>query len=288
MLLKEFEEAVDNFFVYLKSEKRLAKNTIASYFNDLKIFQAFLKNKSTLGEFILLDFLDFLKEKELNIKSIKRILSSCKSFLSFASKERESWSFKFKMPNIKDSKSAIKVLSSNDLKKIREVLSTYKNKRDIALVEFLYSTGCRVSECISIKLPIFDLLKDSKIEIEGKGGKKRFVFLSEVAKNALLEYLNELDVKNEGYLWPSRNKHISRQRVFQILKNLAKEAGVDIESVFPHSFRHRLLTDLVKKGADLISVQRIAGHKSIKTTEIYTHMEDYLYDKVKKYHILIN
>jgi len=97
-----------------------------------------------------------------------------------------------------------------------------------------------------------------------------------------------LDVKNEGYLWPSRNKHISRQRVFQILKNLAKEAGVDIESVFPHSFRHRLLTDLVKKGADLISVQRIAGHKSIKTTEIYTHMEDYLYDKVKKYHILIN
>jgi integrase/recombinase XerD len=288
LLLKEFKEAVDHFFVYLKSEKRLSINTIDSYSNDLKDFSIFLSGKKVLDELILLEFVDFLKDKELNLKSIKRKISVTKNFLIFASKERESWAFKFKIPSFRDSKSAIKVLSSSDFEKIRETLLTYKNKRDVALVELLYSTGCRVSECISIKLPIFDFLKNSKIEIEGKGGRKRFVFLSESAKQALLEYLNELDVKTEGYLWPSRKKHISRQRVFQILKDLAKEAGVDVESVFPHSFRHRLLTDLVKKGADLISVQRIAGHKNIKTTEIYTHMEDYLYEKINKYHMLIN
>jgi len=84
----------------------------------------------------------------------------------------------------------------------------------------------------------------------------------------------------------NKNKPLTRQRVFQLLKNLAIRAELDPDTVFAHAFRHRLLTDLVLNGADLVSVQKIAGHQQIQTTARYTHVEDELFDHLSKFHPL--
>ena len=142
--------------------------------------------------------------------------------------------------------------------------------RLLALLELLYGSGLRASELVS--LPLSAVPRDAPfLAIVGKGGQQRMVPVSGRAKQALSRWLA---VRPEGrYLFPSRGKHLTRVRLFQLLKDLAARAGLDPAKVSPHVLRHAFATHLLEGGADLRVLQTLLGHADIATTQIYTHVD---------------
>jgi integrase/recombinase XerD len=172
--------------------------------------------------------------------------------------------------------------------------------RLVALLELLYATGLRVSELV--ELPAAAAARDPRVLIvTGKGGKERMVPLSEPARDALKHYRAAAGKRERGaspeapaapalqarqapqapqapgkWLFPSRGAagHLTRQRVAQLLKELAVAAGIDPAKVSPHVLRHAFASHLLDHGADLRAVQMMLGHADISTTQIYTHVLD--------------
>jgi len=143
--------------------------------------------------------------------------------------------------------------------------------RMLALLELLYGSGLRVSELVS--LPLAAVPRDAPfLTVTGKGGQARMVPVSRRAGQALSRWLA---VRPPGgkFLFPSRGKHLSRIRMFQLLRGLAQRAGLAPEKVSPHVLRHAFATHLLEGGADLRVLQTLLGHADIATTQIYTHVD---------------
>ena len=154
-----------------------------------------------------------------------------------------------------------------------------KALRRACLVETLYATGLRVSELVS--LPVTPLRRNPQmIRVKGKGGKERLAPLSDRARAAIAAYLPLRDAnakwKDSPFLFPSRGKrgHLTRERFYQMIRDLAVEAGIDPTGVSPHAMRHAFATHMLQNGADLRVIQTLLGHADIATTEIYTHVMD--------------
>lgn len=143
--------------------------------------------------------------------------------------------------------------------------------RMLALLELLYGSGLRASELVS--LPLSAVPRDAPfLTVTGKGGQARMVPVSQPAKAALSRWLTLRDV-GSVWLFPSRSGHISRVRLFQMLKQLALRAGLPPEKLSPHVLRHAFATHLLEGGADLRALQTLLGHADISTTQIYTHVD---------------
>ena len=142
--------------------------------------------------------------------------------------------------------------------------------RLLALLELLYGSGLRATELVS--LPFAAVPRDAPfLMVTGKGGQQRMVPISGRAKQALSRWLA---VRETGkFLFPSRGKHLTRIRLFQLLKGLAARAGIDPAKVSPHVLRHAFATHLLEGGADLRVLQTLLGHADIATTQIYTHVD---------------
>ena len=142
--------------------------------------------------------------------------------------------------------------------------------RLLALLELLYGSGLRATELVS--LPLALVPRDAPfLTVIGKGGQQRMVPISGRAKHALSRWLA---VRPEGrFLFPSRGKHLTRIRLFQLLKELAARAGLDPAKLSPHVLRHAFATHLLEGGADLRVLQTLLGHADIATTQIYTHVD---------------
>ncbi|MBT3929629.1 MAG: tyrosine-type recombinase/integrase, partial [Rhodospirillaceae bacterium] len=152
-------------------------------------------------------------------------------------------------------------------------------KRICALVELCYATGMRVTELVG--LPLATVQRDPEVLIvRGKGDKERMVPLSEPARQAVRDYLEVRGTfvpegTTNPFLFAGRGgKHLTRQRFFQLLKDLAEKADLDPRKVSPHVLRHAFATHLLHHDADLRSVQQMLGHADISTTQIYTHVLD--------------
>ena len=187
---------------------------------------------------------------------------------------------------------------NNLIKKSYEDKS-FKGLRTTLLIEILYATGIRVSELVGISLG--DISDNySSIVIRGKGGKQRIVPLFGKVKTVLKRYvafLNQLKRPTKSlFLFPSNSKfgHLTRNRFFQILKNLAKEIHLDLNRISPHVLRHSFASHLLSRGVDLRIIQESLGHKDISTTQIYTHIQSsrlrkilekriYIDDEIKKF-----
>lgn len=289
-MFEKFKKFAEVFLWSLKGERRIAKNTQLAYKQDLDDFLNFIKSQNNVEQ-ILQKFFEVLNEKQLKPATIQRKMIVINQFLEFCQEEKLIEININDKPKIKIDKNFSPFLETGDIDKIRKRLEQKNTKEEIrlsAIVEVLYSTGLRISELLKIKYKDYkEIVETKSLIIQGKGQRERIVFFNKRALEGLEIYvkIREEFGKSE-FLWASRNKHLTRQRVFQLLKNLAQECAIDEKKMFPHSFRHRLLTDLVKGGADLISVQAIAGHKQINTTERYTHIEDYLYADLQKFHPL--
>lgn len=166
--------------------------------------------------------------------------------------------------------------------------------RLVCLLEILYATGLRVSELVG--LPVAAIrVTERVVLVRGKGGRERMVPLGDAALHALAAWLpvRKAHFLAEGqesrWLLPSRGRdgRLTRQRVGQLLKELALDAGLPLRSVSPHVLRHAFATHLLTHGADLRAVQQMLGHVDISTTQIYTHvLEEKLRQLVETHHPL--
>lgn len=167
--------------------------------------------------------------------------------------------------------------------------------RDKAILELLFSTGLRVSECANLRRDSVNLKKD-EFTVMGKGSKLRIVFLTDSARKGIEAYLKERDLRMDTspYLFASHDraskarnddaKPLTSRSIQRMIQKYTKAAGIT-KKVTPHTIRHTFATDLLQNGADIRSVQSMLGHASITTTQVYTHITNKrLRETHKKYH----
>ena len=169
------------------------------------------------------------------------------------------------LKSIKYRKVMKKAFSQEELEKLK---SACENYRDLALVGFLYSTGCRVSEAISINRNSLDLEK-RELNVVGKGDKERTVYLTEVAVMYLRLYLSGRQDESPALFIGRSGGRLTKNGVETALKRIGLRAGV--ENVHPHRFRRTLATNMIARGASLQDVQAILGHEDIRTTQVYVY-----------------
>ena len=169
------------------------------------------------------------------------------------------------LAQIKYRKTIRKPFSAAELDRLRMACKT---KRDLALVDFLYATGCRVSEVVNLDISDVDFEKGECIVL-GKGNKERVVYLSEVASRTLQEYLDSRKDFADALFIGRGQRRISKEGIEAAVKRIGWLAGV--EDVYPHRFRHTLATHLVERGMDILKVAAVLGHADISTTQIYCY-----------------
>ena len=155
------------------------------------------------------------------------------------------------------------------------------------MLEILYATGLRISELVSLKKKSFSYYEGHPILlVKGKGDKERIVPLNQKAHDQIQAHLKTVGEKIP-WMFPSFGKmgHITRQRAFQLLKELALGVGIDPAKVSPHVLRHAFATHMLQNGADLMLIKEILGHKNLSTSEIYLHILPHdLKELVEKFH----
>ena len=288
---------VRDYEQYLIVERSLSGNTKDAYLEDLaKLLSYFATENIEAENATLTDlecFVTSLVELGISARSQARIISGIKSFYKFLILEdaiSDDPTELLECPSL--GRHLPEVLSIEEIDAIEALIdtSTPTGRRNLAIVEMLYSCGLRVSELSNLK--ISNLALDQEfISVFGKGDKQRLVPIGEGSIDIVKDWINdrmEMDnVKDSerDYLFLSnRGKHISRITIFVLIKNLAEKAGIT-KNISPHTFRHSFATHLLEGGADLRSIQEMLGHESILTTEIYTHINvDHLRDQIMQYH----
>ena len=279
----KMEKDIVNFLKYLKIEKNYSNLTIINYGKDLKIFLKFLEEKH-IDKYDQIDykkmrkFLEFLYEQEYSNKSIARHISSLRSFFKFLAKEHIIKNNPMTLiSNPKLDKKLPKYLYYEQLEKILSIpdKTTILGMRDLTILELLYSTGVRVSELVNIKIEDIDF-NEHVIKILGKGNKERYVLYGKVLATYLDEYLpkrSEL-VKNHNYLFINKfGNKLTDRGVRLIIDNVLKKGMIDYH-ISPHMLRHTFATHMLDNGADLKCVQELLGHKSLSSTQVYTHVSN--------------
>lgn len=170
------------------------------------------------------------------------------------------------LAQIKYRKQVKKPFSATDMEKLRKACD---NIRDLALVDFLYSTGCRVSEVSRLDMADIDFER-MECTVVGKGNKERVVYLSDVAGMHLQEYLQGRNDMSDALFTGKGNKRLSKNGIEAMLKRLGRIAGV--ENVHPHRYRRTLATNLLDRGMNIQDVAAILGHADLKTTQIYCYI----------------
>lgn len=277
------EEVIDNFFKVLKSEYNYSDYTIKNYKLDLTLFFDFL-NKSNINYLYLnkdnvIDYLKYLDKMNLKNSTISRRISTLRTFYNYLMNEGLINSNIFL--NVRNPKLEKKLPNYLNYTEMEELLESIDIKTDEGLkrrllIEMFYSTGCRVSEIINIKVNDIDFL-NKKIRIMGKGSKERIVYYGDYAKKYLDKYLSK--GMDKDYLFV--NKHGDKYTVEEIeliVKDIMKHLSIKTH-VTPHTLRHTFATHLLNNGADIRSVQELLGHSNLSTTGIYTHVSS---DRLKE------
>jgi len=275
----------ETFLSYLEFEKEFSKNTIESYKNDLEDFKEYLKIINKKPEDIdkkdAFDYLIYLSRKKLKPSSLRRKISSIRSFYRFLIREElidRDPTNDLTFP--KNEKKLPQILTVEEIEKLINVIpkNSLKGKRDKAIIELLYSSGLRVSEIINLKIKDLDF-NNNYLKCFGKGSKERIVPFGELAKNYIFDYFNEREknnIKSEYLFTTKKGEKLLRQEINNFLRVYSKRAKLK-KKVHPHMLRHSFATHLLERGADLRSVQELLGHVDISTTQIYTHLtKEYL------------
>lgn len=267
---------IDDFLAMLAAERGAAANTIAAYRRDLE-GAAELVGDLTKAHRAMLSKLG-TAWSDLAPSTVARKASALRQFFGFLVDEglRED-DPSSALPRPPTRRPLPKILSHDEVEALfaqveNEALSGRSaTLRLLALLELLYGSGLRATELVS--LPVSAVPRDAPfLTVTGKGGQARMVPVSRRAKDALARWM-EVRADESPYLFPSRKSHITRVRLFQMLKDLAGRAGLEPEKVSPHVLRHAFATHLLEGGADLRVLQTLLGHADIATTQIYTHVD---------------
>ena len=280
------EEAFASFINYIESEKQYSKYTVANYQEDLKEFQKFLirEHITSLKEIeytTIRNYFMYLYEKKYAKKTISRYISTLRScFKYFTEEEMISDNPTLLISNPKLDKKLPHYLNELEIEQLldSEKDSTPLSIRNETIMEFLYSTGVRVSELISVR--VSDVQRqEKKLVVLGKGNKERVVLYGKRLEELIEWYLKDsrpklLQNKECPYLFLNKNvQQLTTGGVRDIIKREVKKSGLN-QNITPHTLRHTYATHLLNGGADLKSVQELLGHENLSTTQIYTHVSN--------------
>lgn len=282
---KKLESQLHLFIEYLQIEKNYSSHTVYFYQKDIEHFYMFMFEQaiSSLKEVAYMDvrlYLTKLYKQNYARNSVARKISSLRSFFKFLMREQLVTENPFSL--VSQPKANLKLPSffyEKEIEKLFECCNdgSSLSKRNRALLELLYATGMRVSECANIQLQDidFDL---STILVTGKGKKERYVPFGSFAYDALLDYMkNErqelmAQVENHSFLFVNfRGKPLTARGIRFILNKMMEKASLT-EKIHPHMLRHSFATHLLNNGADLRTVQELLGHSHLSSTQIYTHV----------------
>lgn len=279
----ENNKYVEDYLDYLKYQKNYSLYTIDNYKRDIYEYLGYLEKEGLPFKKVLYEDLRFYlmylkKEKKDNNSSIDRKLSSLRGFYKYLANEGVIDNNVFSLVNgpKKDNKLP-RYFEYNELEELFLVPDkrTPLGQRNLLLLEMLYATGVRVGELINIK--VSDIDRGSKsILILGKGNKERYVTYGDYCEDALNLYLDDgydkLNLCNSNYLFLNKNGDCLTERgVRYILEQIIKKTSLN-KNISPHMIRHSFATHMLNEGCDLLTVQKLLGHESIKATQIYTHV----------------
>ena len=292
-----WQSDIDDYLAFVLVEKGLSRKTLEAYSFDLIEFSSFSENlKCKSPEDVhtrhVLKWLKHLKETGISATSISRKLSSVRGFFRFLLLEnRISASPTAVIGNPKTGRKLPLVLTTREVERLLDQPDTSKptGLRDRAMLEVLYSCGLRATEAVSLLMSQMNL-QGGFLKITGKGNKERVAPLGDEAKYWLEKYIQKArphllkKAKSHYCFVGTRGKPLSRQRLWQIIKQYSLRAGLS-SKVYPHCLRHCFATHLLEGGADLRAVQILLGHSDIGTTQIYTHLDTgYLRKVHRKFH----
>jgi len=269
-----------NYLDFSENIKGLSKNTTISYQRDLNKFSKFLKKSGvndfeSLTEEICSAWIADLFQQNVSARSIQRHISSAKGFFSYLKKSGLVTNSPFELISSPKSPSHLpNILSPEEVSQLLNFKpKNAQEKRDLAIIELIYSSGLRVSEAVSTNLSDFENNKNF-LRVLGKGSKTRLVPVGRYAKNAIENWIIERDkllTKDDSLFVNLRGNRITTRSVQERLKNIAIMQG--LPPVNPHMLRHSFATHLLESSGDLRSIQELLGHSSLSTTQIYTRLD---------------
>lgn len=283
-------ERIDQFLNFLAVEKNASTNTLSAYRNDLLQFTGFMESAfpgtalEAMTKDQLVAFVEHLRGRKYKDTTVARKVATIKSFFSFLVGEgiiEADPTEQVKSPQVgKQLPRALTVEEVDELLEQPARRNTPEARRDKAMLELAYATGLRVTELVSLDVNDVALESDPvTVRCVGKGDKERVLTLPPTAVDELRQYIFHVRprlVRNrrETALFVNRRgERLTRQGFWLILKNYAKEAGLDT-AITPHTLRHTYATHMLAGGMPLRYVQDALGHASISTTQIYTHLTD--------------
>lgn len=272
-------QSISEYLTYLEVERGLSQNTVLAYENDILGFFDYFKNIEDPNEIKRIHFSEYtvyLAQNGLLSSSVTRKIASIKGFFRFLSANKEIKSNpSLSVTSPKIPKKLPKVISYEEIEKLLKNRLTTKEK---AVFELLYATGLRVSELVNLTVKNVDF-KSNLIKTTGKGSKDRIVPIGKKAKEALNNYMKERELILKAKMGSSaesdyiflndKSEQISRQWVYNFIK---KQGETINKTISPHTIRHSFATHLLENGADLRAVQELLGHRSVVTTQLYTHI----------------
>lgn len=260
-----------------ESERNLSDHTVRAYRIDLHQFLTYLSAHSLeVFEVLPLHLRMFLTSlhAKIGFRSIARKMAALRSFYKFLS--RYGYISKNPTENIKNPKIGKKLPVFLTVQQIEILLAapashTNVGKRDRAILEILYGSGIRVGELVTLEIQDFDFYTKI-VKVKGKRREERLVPLSDASITALREYLNvRRAVPSQRVFLNHFQKPLGSRAIHRLVKKYSRESNLP-SNVGPHTIRHSFATHLLDAGADLRAVQELLGHRSLATTQIYTHV----------------
>ena len=283
-------ERIDDFLTFLAAERGCSENTISAYRGDLSQFREFLRRRygtldqdpwRTVQRDDILSYIMYLKgDREYAAATAARKIAAIRSFFHFLVAEGVIMDDPTAtLDSLRVRKHLPKPISVEEVNRLLAEpgkSSSHKGLRDRAILELLYATGMRVSELISMKVDDVNLASAS-VRCWGKGFKERVIPMHPQAVAALRDYLEKArahlvkDADERTLFLNMRGRPLTRQGLWLIFKGYVERAGLPSD-VTPHTLRHSFATHMLDRNADLINVQKLLGHTSISTTQVYTHV----------------
>jgi site-specific recombinase XerD len=283
------DRRIREFLEYIELERGHSPLTIRNYDAYLQKFADFAEGKGVksvkeIDLEIIKKWRLELHRKGLGNKTLNYYMIAIRSFLKYLAKTDVKSLAAEKIELADTPEREIEFLEK---KEVGRILKTNPGNnllelRNRAILEVLFSTGTRVSELVNLDIDQVNLER-CEFSVLGKGGKRRVVFLSENARNALKKYLDKRENKDPAVFirvvtvrkedQEKDTQRLTTRQVERIVKDASKRAGI-VKKVTPHTLRHSFATDILRGGADIRSVQHLLGHQNVTTTQVYTHVTD--------------
>ena len=284
--MANLKQTIDNYLVYCESQKKLNAKSIKAYTIDLEQLRRYIVSENIPGKTELSAYITELHKTYLP-KTVKRKIASIRAFLNYLEFEEvlvenpmKKIRTKFQLPQILPRTIPMTIIESilcaayQEMKQAQTPHAFITALRNTAMIELLFATGLRVSELCSLNAEYIDL-SNGNVLIMGKGAKERVLQIGNSEVLSILRYYAEENatiICKAGCFFVNRlSSRISEQSVRFLIKRLCAKANIE-QNITPHMFRHSFATLLLEEDVDIRYIQRMLGHSSILTTQIYTQV----------------